>query len=139
MTPTTLIDTGPLVALLNPQDEYHSWTVSMMRRLPTPLVTSEPVLTEAAFLLARRGHATTQFFNLIDHSIIKVGIRIDDEWSALRDLMGRYRNVPMSLADATLVRLSELHRSSRVLTLDSHFRIYRRQGNKPIPVLMPDS
>ncbi|MBE0544896.1 MAG: hypothetical protein IH623_26455 [Verrucomicrobia bacterium] len=52
--------------------------------------------------------------------------------------MRRYRNVPMSLADATLVRLSELHRDCRVFTLDADFRIYRRHGNKVIPVLIPE-
>ena len=51
--------------------------------------------------------------------------------------MRRYRNVPMSLADATLVRLSELHRDCRVFTLDADFRIYRRHRNKAIPVLLP--
>ena len=139
MTPVTLIDTGPLIALLNPQDEYHAWTLAVMRRLPTPLLTSEPVLTETAFLLARRGGSALQLFDLIDHAIIKVGIRIDHEWPALRDLMRKYPDAPMSLADATLVRLSEQHRTCRVLTLDSHFRIYRRHGNKTLPLLMPEA
>ena len=52
--------------------------------------------------------------------------------------MRKYRSVPMSLADATLVRLSELHRDSQIFTLDADFRIYRRHGNKVIPVLMPE-
>jgi hypothetical protein len=52
--------------------------------------------------------------------------------------MARYRNVPMSLADATLVRLAELNDESRVFTLDADFRIYRRHRNQIIPVLMPD-
>ena len=52
--------------------------------------------------------------------------------------MLRYRNRPMSLADACLVRLSELHTSGEVFTLDSDFRIYRRHGNRVIPLLIPD-
>jgi hypothetical protein len=52
-------------------------------------------------------------------------------------MMARYRSVPMSLADATLVRLAELHEHCHVFTLDSDFRIYRRHRNKVIPVLMP--
>ena len=59
------------------------------------------------------------------------------ERSRLRELMRRYRNVPMSFADSTLVRMSERHRDSRIWTLDSGFLIYRRHGNKTIPVLMP--
>jgi hypothetical protein len=56
----------------------------------------------------------------------------------LRAPMLRYRNRPMSLADACLVRLSELESGGEVFTLDSDFRICRRHGNKVIPVLMPD-
>ena len=70
--------------------------------------------------------------------MIKIGLRFEEERSALRELMARYCDVPMSLADATLVRLAELHEEARVFTLDGHFRIYRRHRNKIIPVLMPD-
>ena len=56
---------------------------------------------------------------------------------AFEELLRRYRNVPMSLADACLVRLSELYGDCAVLTLDSDFRIYRRHGRQVIPVLAP--
>lgn len=74
----------------------------------------------------------------MEKGVIKVGIRFEEEWESLRELTARYRDVPMSLADATLVRLSELHRDSQVFTLDADFHIYRRHGNKAIPVLMPE-
>lgn len=64
-------------------------------------------------------------------------MRIQDQLADLRPLMKRYRNRPISLADACLVRLSELHPRGRIFTLDSDFLIYRRHGNKVIPVLMP--
>lgn len=67
-----------------------------------------------------------------------VGLEFNQERKRLRELIRTYRNVPMSLADATLVRLSEMHRDSQVFTLDADFRIYRRHGNKVIPVLMPE-
>jgi hypothetical protein len=70
--------------------------------------------------------------------VIRVGLRFEEERSALRGLLARYRDVPMSLADATLVRLAELHDDPRVFTLDADFRIYRRHRNQSIPVLMPD-
>ncbi len=70
--------------------------------------------------------------------MIRIAIEVQDEQADLRALMHRYRNRPMSLADACLVRLSELHSDAEVFTLDSDFRIYRRHGNKVIPVLMPD-
>ena len=133
-----LIDAGPLTALLNPNDQWHTWARDTMRRLPVPLLTSEPVLAEASYLLRRKGCDADDLFALAEDGAIKVGLHFEDERAALRELMVRYRNVPMSLADATLVRLAELNDDSRVFTLDADFRIYRRHRNKIIPVLMPD-
>jgi predicted nucleic acid-binding protein len=70
--------------------------------------------------------------------VIRIALEIEDQLADLRTLMRRYRDRPMSLADACLVRLSELHKDSVIFTLDSDFRIYRRHGNKVIPVLMPE-
>ena len=102
------------------------------------MLTCEPVLTEACFLLKREGHEADPLFALLEQGVIRVGLDIQGELADLRALMHRYRNKPMSLADACLVRLSELHSDAEVFTLDSDFRIYRRHGNKVIPVLMPD-
>ena len=87
--------------------------------------------------MKREGVDSDAVFELLYRKVIRVALRVDDEQVALRTLMRRYRNRPMSLADACLVRLSELHPGGRVFTLDSDFRIYRRHGNKVIPVLMP--
>jgi predicted nucleic acid-binding protein len=95
-------------------------------------------LTEAAFLLSREGHEADPLFALLKRGVIRVALDLQEEQADLRALMHRYRNRPMSLADACLVRLSELHTTGEVFTLDSDFRIYRRHGNKVIPVLMPD-
>ncbi len=133
-----LIDAGPLTALLNPNDQWHPWARQMMRLLPPPFFTSEPVLTETSYLLRRDGCDADDLFSLVEEDVIKVGIRFDEQRASLRSLMRRYRDVPMSLADATLVRLSEMHGDCRVFTLDADFRIYRRHANKVIPVLMPE-
>ena len=74
----------------------------------------------------------------MERRVIRIGLAIQDQGADLRALMRRYRNRPMSLADACLVRLSEIHADAEVLTLDSDFRIYRRHGNKVIPIRMPD-
>src|SRR5258708_2460221 len=133
-----IIDAGPLTALLNPSDEFHPWARETLRRLSPPLLTSEPVLAEVSHLLRRESCDADEMFALAERGIITVGIQFKDERAALRKLMAHYRDVPMSLADATLVRLSELHRNGHVFTLDGDFRIYRRQGNQAIPVLMPE-
>jgi predicted nucleic acid-binding protein len=136
--PAILLDAGPLIALLNPNDEWHIWARDTLRRLAAPLLTSEPVLTEVAYLLRREGCDADALFALAEDRVIRIGLHFEEERDALRDLMAHYHDVPMSLADATLVRLAELNQESRVFTLDADFRIYRRHRNKIIPVLMPD-
>ena len=95
-------------------------------------------MTEAAFLLSRDGFDADELFALAESGTLTVGLEFNQERQRLRELIRTYRNVPMSLADATLVRLSEMHLDSQVFTLDTDFRIYRRHGNKVIPVLMPE-
>jgi uncharacterized protein len=133
-----LLDTGPLVSFLGQGLRHHMWAVEQWKRLRPPLLTCEPVLTEAAFLLKRESRDADPIFALLEREVIRIGLSVQEEQADLRALMRRYRNRPMSLADACLVRLSEIHSAAEVLTLDSDFRIYRRHGNKVIPVRMPD-
>jgi len=134
-----LLDTGPLVTFLAAGLEYHDWVCEQWKRLHPPLLTCEPVLTEAAFLLKREGRETEPLFELLERGVLRIGLEIEDQLADLRVLMRRYRDRPMTLADACLVRLAELHRNSVVFTLDGDFRVYRRHGNKVIAVLMPES
>lgn len=133
-----IADTGPLVALIDPDTREHQWVCDHAKALPKPLLTSEPVLTEAAFLLTRDGFDADELFALADAGAIAVGLEFNRERGALRSLLRKYRSVPMSLADATLVRVSELHRDCQVVTFDADFRVYRRAGSHVIPVLIPE-
>jgi uncharacterized protein len=133
-----LLDTGPLVSFLVARQQHSSWAIDQWKELSPPLLTCEPVLTETAFLLEREGFEAHGFFPLLDSGAIRIALSVQEEQADIRALMHRYRNRPMSLADACLVRLSELHPDGEVFTLDSDFRIYRRYGNRVIPVRMPD-
>ena len=133
-----LLDTGPLVSFLASGVRHHTWAVEQWKRLRPPLLTCEPVLTEAAFLLKRDGHNADALFELVERGVIRIALAVQEEQTDVRALMHRYRNRPMSLADACLVRLSEIHPAGEVFTLDSDFHIYRRHGNKIIPLLMPE-
>ncbi len=133
-----LLDTGPLVTFLAAGLRHHSWVVAQWKLLRPPLLTCEPVLTEAAFLLQREGREADSLFALLERGVIRIALDVQEEQADLRALLHRYRNRPMSLADACLVRLAEMHPAGHVFTLDSDFRIYRRHGNKVIPVMMPD-
>ena len=138
MKSPVLLDTGPLVSFLSASDKHTAWVQDQWKRLRPPLLTCEAVLTEAAFILKREGADTDPLFALLERGVIRVALEISEEHPDLRVLMRRYRDRPISLADACLVRLSELHSSSTIFTMDRDFRIYRRHGNKVIPVLMPE-
>ena len=107
MEPVGLLDTGPLVSFLASGLEHHEWATEEWKQLRPPLVTCEPVLTEATFLLKREGCDADPLFALLDRGVIRIGLSIQEQQADLRALMRRYRNRPMSLADACLVRLSE--------------------------------
>lgn len=139
MTGAWIVDTGPLVTFLGAGLKHHDWVCAQWKRLQPPLLTCEPVLTEAAFLLKREGRKADPLFELLERGVLRVGLEIGEQVADLRALMSRYRDRPMSLADACLVRLAELHRGGTVFTLDGDFRIYRQHGNRMIPVLMPEA
>jgi uncharacterized protein len=132
-----LLETGPLLGFLGLGLRYHDWVISQWKQLPLPLLSCEPVLTEAAFLLKREGRDPDAVFELMELGVVRIGLHLQDEWEKIRALMRRYSDRPMSLADACLVDMSELHPGARIITFDSDFLIYRRHGNKPIPVSMP--
>ena len=133
-----LLDTGPLVSFLGSRLRHHSWTCEQWKLFRPPLLTCEPVLTEAALLLKREGREADPLFELLQRGVIRIALDVEEEQADLRALMRRYRHRPMSLADACLVRQSEIETAGEIFTLDADFRIYRRHGNKVIPVLMPD-
>jgi predicted nucleic acid-binding protein len=132
-----LLDTGPLVALLNRRDRFHPWAVAQLGEIEPPLLTCEPVLTEACFLLRHDPAGPGAVLDFVHDGLLRVGLSLETEIVALRRLVRRYSDLRMSLADACLIRLAELHAGSVLLTLDSHFRIYRMHGRQVVPTLMP--
>jgi predicted nucleic acid-binding protein len=134
-----IADTGPLVAFLVRQSQHHRWACEAMASFRPPLLTCEPVLAEAAHLLRRDGCEADPLLALIERGVINIAFSVESELAPLRQLMRRYSDQPMSLADACLVRLAELHEKPRVWTLNSDFRVYRRLGRLVIPTLMPET
>ncbi|HKV51221.1 MAG TPA: PIN domain-containing protein [Gemmatimonadaceae bacterium] len=132
-----LLDTGPLVALLNRRDQYHQWARSILDTVTPPVFTCESVLSEACFLLARVDGGPEAVLALVGADVIRVEFQIGVEIAAVRQLVRRYASVPMSFADACLVRMTELQLRSVVLTIDSDFKRYRRNRRHLVPVIMP--
>jgi uncharacterized protein len=133
----TLVDTGPLVAVLNANDEHHAWARAVFGAVTPPVYTCEAVLSEAQFLLHERGGDPLAVLVWVRQGVIDLAFEAAGEIERLMELQRSYRNLPMDFADACLVRMTETHERSRVLTTDSHFRIYRRNGRQVIPLLAP--
>jgi predicted nucleic acid-binding protein len=132
-----LLDAGPLVALVNPHDQWHEWARAQLDEVVPPLLTCESVLSEACFLGRRTHDGVNAILGLAERGVIELDFTLKERFREVAALMRQYANVPMSLADACLVRMSELLADSVVFTLDRHFRIYRRHKRQKIPVLMP--
>jgi predicted nucleic acid-binding protein len=132
----SICDTGPLVAYLNRNDPYHSWAVALMKQVRSPMLTTEPVLTEAAYFLRADRVDVDPLFQLLERDAIRLDLQIAAHWPRLRTLMARYDQ--MDLADASVVVMSEQHRRSQVLTIDrTDFTIYRRNDRQVIDFIAP--
>ena len=136
---STLVDAGPLVALLIAKDIHHAWARRTWEQLEAPLLTCEAVLSEAQFLISRFGGNPRAVLEFVRRGAVRVAFGVQSEVRQLLDLQEAYRTLPMSLADACLVRMTEQSPRCRLITTDSHFRIYRRNGRQLIPVLMPET
>ena len=130
-----LVDTGPLVAFLNRRDRFHEWTATQWNQIAPPMLTCEAVISEACFLLSAIKGGSDQVLLLIHRKILMISFHLDEHIDPINKLLLKYQSVPMSLADACLVRMSELHSNSRVFTLDSDFNLYRKNGRQVIPTI----
>lgn len=134
---TLLLDTGPWVALHCRDDRHHAWAKDQFARYAGPFLTCEAVAAETCFLLARGGHDPSRALALIERGVVRIGMSLAEENAAVKALFERYDNVPASLADACLIRMSELYERCLLLTLDADFQIYRRFSRRVIPQLRP--
>ena len=132
-----LLDTGPLVALLDRRDHFHRWARTHFADIDPPLLTCEAVLAEACHLLRHLNGGATAVLDLLGRGAVKVAFSLEEEAAPVQELLARYANVPIALADACLVRMAELHAGSPVFTVDSDFSIYRIHGRRVVPMIRP--
>jgi predicted nucleic acid-binding protein len=132
-----IVDTGPLVAFLDRGERHHRWVADRIAGLEAPLLTCEPVLAEAMHLVARMRGAQEALLGLVENGALRIAFRIDEHVPSLRALHRKYRDRPMSLTDACIVRMAELHDRHAVLTLDSDFSVYRKHGRAPLTLIAP--
>jgi predicted nucleic acid-binding protein len=132
-----LLDTGPLIGYLNRKDQYHQWAVERWSGLTEPMWTCEAVLSEAVYLVQSEGAGLDPILYFVESGIIRLDFSIEKNRADILSLLRKYADQPMSLADACLVRMAELHQNCQVLTTDRDFSIYRRKGRSAIPLLAP--
>jgi predicted nucleic acid-binding protein len=133
---TSICDTGPLVAYLNRHDPHHPWAVAVMKQVRPPMLTCEPVLTEAVYFLREDGLEVDPLFRLLERGALRLQFDVSTHWPRIRTLMARYRQ--MDLADASIVVMSELHARSEVFTIDrKDFSVYRRNDRQMIDFVAP--
>ncbi len=137
MSQRIILDTGVLVAYFRKSDRFHQWAVTQWRQVDLPVVTCDAVISEACFLFRDLPHIQRGIIELIEGNVIEIAFNLQEESSNIRALMSRYESVPMSFADACLVRMSEQIGNSGVMTLDSDFKIYRKHRNEEILVIQP--
>jgi len=95
------------------------------------------VVAESIHILARFARAQEALFGLLNNGALRIAFRIDEHVPALRKLHEKYRDRPMSLADACIVRMAEIYERHAVLTLDSDFLVYRKHGSIPLALIRP--
>jgi predicted nucleic acid-binding protein len=130
-----IADSSALVALLSRDDQHHDWITAQTDRLPWPWLTCEPALTETFHLVGEKGERKVK--DLLRSGGLTLAFDLGDQLEPVLALMDKYANVPMSLADACLVRMSETLPDPVVLTTDADFKIYRRHSRQVVPCLMP--
>ena len=135
MARSLIVDAGFLVALLSHRDFGHKWAVQAASEHSPPWHTCEAVLSEAFHLLGERG--APQLSAMLSRGAVVASFNLDDNVGAVTTLLKKYAGVPMSFADACLVRMSETMDDPLIFTTDSDFRIYRRLGRQAIPILSP--
>jgi uncharacterized protein len=136
MAKNVLVDAGFVVALLSSRDAHHDWAVVQAPELPPPWSTCEAVFSEALHLLGAQGaHALG---TLLRRRALVVAFDVGENLEPVLRLIEKYRDTPMSLADACLVRMSEILANPVILTTNSDFRIYRRHSRQTVPCVTPE-
>ena len=135
MAGNLLVDAGFMVALLSRRDAHHAWAVTQAAEYAPPWRTCEAVLSETYHLLGMRG--LPGLSALLHRRAVLAAFDLDNDREPVLKLLQKYADVPLSVADACLVRMTETLSDPMILTTDSDFRIYRRHSRQVIPCVMP--
>ncbi len=121
-----LVDAGPLVALVNRSDAWHEQCRAISQTLREPLLTVWPAVTEAVFLVRNSIIAQSDILHIIERGEVRLAELARSDLPRTRELIVKYHDLPMDLADAALVRVAEREHIRTIFTLDRRdFEVYR--------------
>ncbi len=130
-----LLDTGVIVALLDRSEKFHKACAQTVREVEAPLVTCEAVITESCYLLRNLSGASEAVIENITAGIFQVPFQLSRDTAGVKQVLRKYKERKIDLADACLIRLADQFGTADILTLDQDFTIYRWGKNKPFRML----
>jgi predicted nucleic acid-binding protein len=132
---TKIADSGLIIAALDRRDAHHSWARRLIEHEPPPWLVCEPVLTEIAASIG----TPAPVLEMLQVGDLEIAFELNAHTSELLGLIKKYRAQNMDLADACVVRMSEVFDDSIVYTVDkTDFSVYRRRGRRAIPCVFPE-
>ncbi len=130
-----LLDTGVIVALLDGSEKAHSRCAQAVHESEAPLLTCEAVIAEACYLLRNLPGASEAVIENVAASNFHIPLQLSQEAGGVRQILRKYRDRQIDLADACLIRMADEFETPDILTLDNDFRIYRWRRNKAFNLL----
>jgi predicted nucleic acid-binding protein len=130
-----LLDTGVIVALLDRSERFHEACAKAIRELGSPLITCEAVIAESCYLLRNLAGAAEAVTENVAAGIFQIPFQLSAEASVIKQILRKYRDRKIDLADACLIRLADEFETADILTLDQDFAVYRRSRNKTFRIL----
>ena len=134
-----LLDTGAIVALLDRNESAHQACADAVQQLQAPLLTCEAVIAESCYLLRNLAGASEAVIENIAAGMFQVAFQLSHEAASVKQVLRKYRDRKIDLADACLIRLADMFETGDILTLDRDFTIYRWGKNKPFKMLLSNS
>ncbi len=131
-----LIDSGPLIALFDSSDKYHSKAVGFVKNNQHPIITTIASITETLHLLDFNRNAQIDFLEWVSRGAVEIYGIENDDFARLKELTEKYRDLPMDFADSCLVLLAEKLSINTIATIDRDFSIYRIKGKKKFKVIL---
>ncbi len=133
-----LVDSGPLISLLDRKDAWHEWSTTTAAEFSDSLITCDAVLSETAFMLSKSTtNGVEQLCAMLERGLLRSNFKLEDHLDHVLTVIHKYRDLPASFADACLVAMADADPEARIFTVDAHFKIYRKRNRRVLPLIYP--